>query len=105
MDKNEFLNEFSNTFCIEKDKMEKYFLKNNIEDFEKILFEFEGIRDKVFDFIWKFTEPNETLSPDKISDITNKYLSDNYSWINEKGIRSVESHILWMCWHEGIMKK
>ncbi|MGC4128112.1 MAG: hypothetical protein QM564_00835 [Bergeyella sp.] len=104
MDKNELLDKFSNTFWIEKDKMQTHFSKNNLENFDETLVEFEEMRNKVFDFIWRFTEPNKTLSPDEISDITNKYLLKNYSWIDEKGIKSVQNHILWMCWHEGIMK-
>jgi len=105
MDKNELLDKFSNTFWIEKDKMKMHFSKNNLENFDKTFVEFEEMRNKVFDFIWKFTESNKTLSPDEISDITNKYLSENYSWIDKKGIKSVQNHILWMCWHEGIMEE
>lgn len=105
MDKNELLDKFSNTFWIEKDKMKMHFSKNNLENFDETLVEFEEMRNKVFDFIWKFTESNKTLSSNEISDITNKYLSENYSWIDKKGIKSVQNHILWMCWHEGIMEK
>jgi len=104
INKNELLNIFSNTFQIERQEMQDYFIKNSHDNFEIICKELEDMRVNLFDFIWKETEPNLTLTSTEIITLSEKYLQENYSWIDETGIKSVNSHILWICWHEGILK-
>lgn len=104
MDKNEILREFSGTFFIEREKMNNFFEKNNLENFDEILNEFESMRAKAFDFLWNESESKINLTSKEIEDLSRTYLSNNYPWINDAGIKAVTNHLVWMCWHEGVMK-
>ncbi len=102
--KNIILNKFSSTFWIEKEKMQSYFKQKGYNDFESVYGELEEMRVRVFDFLLMKTEPNLQLSEHEIVELSVTFLKENYPWINKKGIKSVNNHILWMCWHEGLLK-
>lgn len=104
IDKNVILNKFSTTYWIDKEKMQAYFQKKGYTHFESIYKEFEDMRRKVFDFLLFKTEPNLKLNDKEIADLSEHFLKENYPWINKKGIKSVNNHIYWMCWHEGLLK-
>jgi hypothetical protein len=104
IDKNMLLDKFSDTLWVQREKMQEYFEENDIEDFETIYNELVDIRKKVCDFLWSKTNYYTQLSPDKIITLSSQYLTEHCPWINEKGIKSINSHASWYCWHEGIMK-
>lgn len=102
--RNSLLDKFFKTFDLDKDGLLIYCNQNNINQTDVIILEFEKIRTDVFDHIWNITEPNIRLTPDEITKISHRYLKENFPWINEVGIKSVNNFLQWMCWHEGIMK-
>lgn len=104
IDKNMLLDKFSYTLSVQRKKMQEYFEKNNLEDFETIYNELVDMREKVCSFLWSKTNYNLQLSPDEIVTLSNQHLTELYPWINELGLKSVKDHIMWYCWHEGISK-
>ena len=103
MDKNKILKDFSNTFFIEKEEMKSYFENNDLDSFDEILKEFEDMRKNTFNIIWDKSEHLQ-FTAKEIENLSKKYLIENYSWIDNVGIKAVNNHLLWMCWHEGIIK-
>ena len=103
-DKNELLNKFSDTFFLKKEEMHQYFKENNFNDFNSTYEEFKLMRKRTFDYLWEYTNPNIILKDKEIIHLTENFLKENYSWINDKGIASVNNHINWMCWQDGILK-
>lgn len=84
--------------------MPEYFQLKGYEDFQLIYKELDDMRAKVFDFLLKKTEPNFQLTEHEISELSEKFLKENYPWINKTRIKSINNHIQWMCWHEGRSK-
>lgn len=103
MDKNKILKKFSSTLFIDKEKMRDYFKDNNLENFDETLKEFENMRTGVFNIIWNKSE-HSPCTAEEIQNLSEKYLKENHAWINEDGIKAVNSYLHWMCWHEGILK-
>ncbi|MDO3426703.1 hypothetical protein QWT87_17620 [Chryseobacterium sp. APV1] len=102
MDKNIILEKFSSTFFIEGEKMKNYFIINNLENFDEVLTEFEDMRKKAFDIIWEKSEHTK-LTSKEVENLSEKYLKENYPWINIKGIKAVNNYLIWLSWHEGII--
>lgn len=102
--KNLLLEKFFKTFDLDKQGLIRFCTENNIDNSSFIIEEFEEIRTKIYDHLWKITEPNLRLNADEIVANSCKYLKDNYKWIDDDGIKSVNNFLLWMCWHEGILK-
>lgn len=94
---------FSSTFFINGEKMKEYFETNNLENFDEILKEFEEMRIDTFNMIWK-ESTHLQFTNKEVESLSKKYLKENYPWINDFGIKAVNNHLLWMCWHEGIIK-
>lgn len=94
---------FSSTFFINGEKMKEYFETNNLENFDEILKEFEEMRIDTFNMIWK-ESTHLQFTNKEVESLSKKYLKENYPWINDVGIKAVNNHLLWMCWHEGIIK-
>ncbi|MCR5861569.1 hypothetical protein LRS05_05175 [Flavobacterium sp. J372] len=105
IDKNKILALFSATTCIDKEKMQNYFNENSIENFEAVYAEFIGLRENLFGYLWKITEPNLQLTQKEIAEISTKFLKEKYLWINDEGIKSVLDYTFWICWHEGLLLK
>ena len=104
IDKNIILDKFSSTFSIAKGEMQNYFHENCYKDFKAIYKELADMRIRVFDFLLVKTQPNLQLTEHEIIASSEMFLRENYHWIDKKGIKSVNNHILWMCWHEGLLK-
>ncbi|SEW38574.1 hypothetical protein SAMN05421841_2482 [Chryseobacterium wanjuense] len=94
---------FSSTFFINGEKMKDYFETNNLENFDEILKEFEEMRIDTFNMIRK-ESTHLQFTNKEVESLSKKYLKENYPWINDVGIKVVNNHLLWMCWHEGIIK-
>lgn len=105
IDKNKILAKFSTTTSIAKEEMQDYFKSNGYENFEAVYAEFNQIRESVFAYLWKITEPNLKLTRNQIMSTSADFLKERYSWIDEEGIASFRDYILWMCWHEGLIKQ
>jgi len=103
LDKNKILKKFSSTFSIDGEKMKSYFEDNNLENFDEILKEFEDMRTDTFNIIWNKSEHSQFTSKE-IENLSEKYLKENHFWIDEEGIKTVNNYLLWMSWHEGILK-
>jgi hypothetical protein len=82
----------------------EYSIKNNIVDYQSIIQEFKSIQNGIFNYIWKITEPDKQLSIFEIEKECAAYCFENCSWINEMGLKSLNRWLIWMCWHEGILK-
>jgi Glu-tRNA(Gln) amidotransferase subunit E-like FAD-binding protein len=104
LDKNKILKKFSSTFFIDEEKMKNYFQDNNLENFAETLKEFENMRNNTFNVIWNKSEYSQFTNKE-IENLSEKYLKENHAWIDEEGIKAVNNYLLWMCWHEGILKK
>ena len=104
MDKNLLLNEFFNQFGYNKEHFLEFTDTYEIANVESLIKEFSGIQDKIYDAIWKLTKPDKKLSEKEIKEFSNKYLKENWNWIDQIGIDAVNRYLLWMCWHEGILK-
>lgn len=104
VDKNKILIKFSTTCWIEKEKMRKYFERKGYSSFEDLYNELQEMRGNLFNYLFKITEPDIQLTDKEIVNVSEKYLKEHYSWIDKKSIKSVNNHILWMSWHEGLLK-
>lgn len=102
--KNILLKKFFGTFKTEEDELIKFCIKNNVNNSFEILQEFDEIRGEVYDYIFKITQPNHQLFPSEISEKSKEFLLKKYIWIDSSGIKAIHNYLLWMCWHEGIMK-
>ena len=102
--RNELLQKFFITFDLDKEGLTNFCLKNNIENISEIIAEFKDIRKEIYDYLWQITEPNLKLLPAEIVRFSKIYLMEHYIWIDDQSIKSVNNFLLWMCWHEGIMK-
>jgi hypothetical protein len=102
--KNILLNLFLSQFGIE-DVFINYAIKNGIDNYQDIINEFKSIQKNIFDYIWKITEPDKQLTSFEVEEECAMYCFENYQWINEIGLKALNNWLIWMCWHEGIIKK
>ncbi|GAF05995.1 hypothetical protein [Saccharicrinis fermentans] len=105
IDRNELLDQFSAPMGNSENKFIDYAKSNGIVDFKELILEFNTIQSMVYDYIYKFTEPDLQLTGDEIEVICHDFCENKIDWINDKGIKALNSWLIWMCWHEGILKK
>jgi len=104
IDKNKLLDLFSSSMGNSEYKFVEYAELNNIQNYNTIIEEFKSIQNSLYDYIYKITEPNIQLSATEIENISLQYCTKNYIWINEIGVKAINRWLIWMCWHEGILK-
>ena len=102
--KNSLLKVYLSQFGIGK-LAENYAIACNIKNYQECINEFKLIQENIFDYIWKITEPNKQLSAYEIEKICATYCFEHYQWINEIGLKALNSWLIWLCWHEGILAK
>ena len=105
VDKNKLLDLFSASMGNSEYKLIEFAESNQLQNHETIIKDFEQVQSRVYDYIYKITEPNIQLSALEIEDASYRYLAKNYSWINEEGAKAINRWLVWMCWHEGILKQ
>ena len=83
----------------------QFLIQKNIYDFthKTVL---EALKEKnPTPYIYKITEPNLQLTTREIETISTDFCKSKIEWIDSKGIKAVNRWLIWMCWHEGILKK
>lgn len=105
IDKNTLLALFSSSMGNSEQKFIEYVESNEMENWTVILDEFKLIQSQIYNHIYKITEPNIRLSGTEIENISIEYCSENYTWMNEIGMKAINNWLVWMCWHEGILTK
>lgn len=105
IDKNQLLDLFSSSMGNSEYKLIKFCESNNLKNYSIFIEEFNTIQNDIYDYIFQVTEPNIQLSGVEIEKLSFQYCTRKYSWINEVGIRVINRWLVWMCWHEGILKK
>jgi hypothetical protein len=102
--KNLLLNIYSYHFNNHEKELIEYSIKNKVLNFQEIIHEFKTIQNNIFNYIWEITEPDKQLSTSEIEQECAMYCFKNYQWINEVGLKALNRWLIWMCWHEGILK-
>jgi hypothetical protein len=105
IDKNELLNNYSASMGNSEHKFISFAKDNGINNYTVFIDEFKSIQNQVYDYIVKMTEPDLKLSAEEIEAISYKFCASNIEWMNSKGIKALNRWLIWMCWHEGILKK
>jgi len=82
-----------------------YAEENGIDNYQDAINEFKLMQKNIFDYIWEITEPDKKLSQHEIETTCAVYCFEHYQWINEIGLKALNSWLLWLCWHEGILKE
>jgi len=104
IDKNLLLEKFSKNFGLDTDGFIDYCIEKEIANPELLIAEFEAMRNQIYDKLWEITKPDLQLSSEEILKISKDYLASNYKWIDESGIKTVNNWLLYMCWHDGLLK-
>jgi hypothetical protein len=104
-DKNDLISEFSNAFGNSNEKTIKFANKKGILNYNELIEEFKSIQKMVYNHIYKLTEPDLQLTAQEIETICYDLCVSKIDWINSKGISAINKWLIWMCWHEGILKK
>jgi hypothetical protein len=102
--KNKLLDIFSYEFGNRGNDLFQYCLDNGIEHFAYIKAEFDSIQNDLYRYIDKITPHNKQLTPIEIQAKAAEYCKMKYNWINDSGIEALNRWLIWMCWHEGILK-
>ena len=102
--KNNLLKVFLSQFGI-GEFAEAYAVKNSLDNYQDIINEFKLMQNNIFDYIWKITESNKQLTTHEIETICATCCFEHYQWINETGLKALNNWLLWLCWHEGILKR
>lgn len=105
IDKNQLLDLFSSSMGNSEYKLIEFAKSNNIQNCSTIVEEFKTIQNEIYDYIFKITEPDIQLSATEIEEASVQYCTKTYTWINETGIKAINRWLIWMCWHEGILKQ
>jgi len=105
IDKNELIDNYSASMGNRERDFIEYATKNGITAYEELMKEFKSIQNLVYDYIYKITEPNIQLTAEEIESKSFDFCNSNVAWIDKKGIKAVNRWLIWMCWHEGILKK
>lgn len=105
IDKNELIQQFSAPMGNTEKNFVEFAQANRIDDYPQLIEEFQAIQNQVYDFIYQMTEPDVQLSSQEITGICREFCRLKVDWINEAGIDAVINWLLWMCWHEGILKQ
>ncbi len=104
INKNELLNRFSAPMGNNKIKFLEYAQTIHLENSHAIIDEFISMQDQVFDQILRITEPNIRLTGQEIEKACSDFCLEKFDWLNTKGISAISRWLIWMCWHEGILK-
>lgn len=103
--KNTMFRIYMEKFGFNNDAVIAYAAENSINDYEKLLKEFSVVENKVIDNMWEISKPNKQLTPEEIRSATFLFCSDNFSWLDEESSSSLNSRVMYISWHEGILKK
>lgn len=80
-----------------------YALKNNIKDYVKFVKIFDSIRSKTLDNLWKLST-NKQLTAIEIETVSKLYCAENAIWLNEDNFKSLLHWLMYMSWHDGLLK-
>lgn len=105
IDKNQLLDLFSSSMGNSEYKFMEFAESNDIQNYSTIIEEFKAIQDQIYNYILEITEPNIQLSATEIEKASIGYCTKKYTWINETGIKAINRWLIWMCWHEGMLKQ
>ena len=105
IDKNQLLNIYSSHLGNNKNDLLEYGKRNGIKNIEDIKNEFSDIQSELFDYFWKKTAPDGQLYYDEIKCQTFEYCDKKYKWMDDTGKKSLLRWLVWICWHEGLLKK
>jgi hypothetical protein len=105
INKNDLIDKYSASMGNTERNFIEYATKNGITEYGELIKEFKSIQNMVYDYIYKITEPNIQLTAEEIDSISFEFCKSKIDWINKKGIKAVNRWLIWMCWHEGILKK
>ena len=103
--KNDLIDKFSASMGNSEKKFIEFAISNGISNYKALIKEFTLIQNSVYDYIYKITEPNLQLTTREIETISTDFCKSKIEWIDSKGIKAVNRWLIWMCWHEGILKK
>ena len=103
VEKNILLAMFTRIGLNNKKGLEEYSVKNNMQSCQELIEEFETIQRRLFSHLWDITYPNKQLNASAIIEESKSFCSNNYPWIDEKGLKALNNQLLWMCDHEGIL--
>ena len=104
MDKNLILNEFSHALGYRETEFLEFTQVYGIKEVSLLVKEFNTIQERVYDHIWEITKPDKKLTVIEIETISEQFLRLHYEWMSQLGITAIHRWLLWMCWHEGILK-
>jgi hypothetical protein len=104
IDKNQLLNIYSYHFGNKEKDLFDYGSRNGIKNINDIIDEFSSIQNELFNYFWKRTGPNIQLTDEEIKQQAKEYCNNKYKWINEVGMEALLRWLIWMGWHEGLMK-
>ena len=103
-DKNILLEKFSNHFGNKKREFLEFAQEKGFENPDQIIENLENIQDFLFNHVLEVTMPDKNLNANELKIISENYLKNKYSWIDETGIEAINRWLFWMSWHEGILK-
>jgi len=103
--KNEMLAIYSKKFGNNEADLKKYASKIDIDNVDIFVVEFTEMQGTVFNYFCDLTEDGTQLSSNEIDQLAEKFINENYAWVNKKAFKSFMNYYLhYMCWHEGIAK-
>ena len=104
LDKNDLLEVYSNSMSNNKNKFIEFCVQNKVKGCENYIQEFDKIQDDIYTKIDKITPNGMQLTSNEIENFCSEYSKEKYLWIRDKGIQALNRWLIWMCWHEGILK-
>jgi hypothetical protein len=104
IDKNELIDIYSVSMGNAEERFVTFANDKGISDYKSYIDEFKSIQNLLYDYIYKITAPDLKLSAQEIESISYQFCQSNIDWINSKGIKALNRWLIWMCWHEGILK-
>ena len=105
IDKNDLINYYSSSMGNSENKFIDFAISKGITDYKNQIKEFTLIQNQVYDHIFKFTEPNLKLTSQEIESLSREFCKSHFKWLDSKGIKALNRWLIWMCWHEGILKE
>ncbi|MFD2247004.1 hypothetical protein [Pontibacter ruber] len=103
-DKNDLIDKYSSHFGNKEQEFLQFAHEHEIANAAMMVKEFQAIQHDLYSHIYEITEPNVTLTETELELASIIYLKNKYDWINSKGISALNRWLVWMCWHEGIIK-
>lgn len=102
--KNTLFHIYMEKFAMNDDAVIAYAEENNVENYRQLLKEFNAIRSASCDHIWEITKPDKHLAASEINSVVKSYSLENFSWFDDESFKALLNWIMYMCWHEGILK-